>query len=182
MSFTFRRVVTGHDAHGQAIVRLDDIIESDPRGPGYSAKVVWCTNEFPPKNNDEAFTDLVPGPRGTRVLFRTAELIPGESRGPGMHRTETQDVGIVISGELEMRLDSGEVVDKLGPGDIVVQRGTMHNWVPKGTEPVRLLFVLMDSEPAKVGDRLLDEDISAFNGRFSPMPLDSETPMDRERD
>jgi len=182
MSFTFRRVVTGHDAHGQAIVRMDEAIASEPRGPGYSAKVVWCTSEFPPKNNDEDFTNGVPGPRGTRVLFRTAEFIPGQSKGPGMHRTETQDVAIVISGELEMRLDSGEVVDNFGPGDIIVQRGTMHDWVPKGSEPVRVLFILMDSEPILVGDGVLNEDISAFNGLFSPMPPDAETPLLQRRD
>lgn len=171
MAFNFRRVVTGHDTNGMAVVKLDDMVQSEPRGPGYEAKMVWCTSQFPPSNDEDTFDDGVPGPRGSRVLFRVAEFIPGESEGPGMHRTETQDIAVVLSGELEMLLDSGEVVEHLMPGDVVVQRGTMHHWVAKGDQPVRLLFVLMDSEPARAGEHVLGEDISAFGGRFSPMPL-----------
>lgn len=48
--------------------------------------------------------------------------------GPGitspMHRTVSLDYGIVIEGEIELLLDSGEKRQML-PGDICVQRGTM---------------------------------------------------------
>lgn len=168
MSFTFRRVVTTHDDAGRAVVHSDERVSSEPRNAGYEAKVVWTTSQFPPRNDGDP--DALPGRRGSRVLIRTGELVPGESDVPSMHRTETQDVAVVVSGRLDMVLDSGEVVESLGPGDIVVQRGTMHQWVARGAEPVRVVFVLMDSEPVRVGSRLLREDISVFDGRLSPMP------------
>ncbi|WP_084145012.1 cupin domain-containing protein [Amycolatopsis jejuensis] len=173
MAFTFRRVVTGHDSSGKAVVRSDDLVDSEPRLPGYEAKVVWCTSRFPPSNDEETFDDGTPGPKGSRVLFRVAEMQPGESAVPNMHRTETQDVAVVISGELDMVLDSGEVVERLAAGDIVVQRGTMHSWVARGEEPLRVLFVLMDAAPVRIGGEALPEDLSVFGGRLSPMPRTS---------
>jgi mannose-6-phosphate isomerase-like protein (cupin superfamily) len=170
MPFRFRRVVTGHDDDGQAVVAMDDTVEADPRLPGYDAKVVWCTSRFPPSNDEDTFDDGRPGAKGTRVLFRTAEFQPGEFTIPSMHRTETQDIALILSGELDMVLDGGEVVERLSAGDFVVQRGTMHAWVPRGSEPVRVLFVLMDAEPVRVGERWLTEDLSIFGGRVSPMP------------
>ena len=170
MAFTFRRVVTGHDDRGGAIVASDETIDSDPRLPGYEAKVAWCTPQFPPTNDGNTIHDDVAGPWGGRVLFRVAEFEPGEFTLPNMHRTETQDIALVISGQLDMVLDSGEVVERLGPGDLVVQRGTMHSWVARGQEPIRVLFVLMDAPPARVGDHVLTEDVSVFDGRVVPMP------------
>ncbi|MDT9664877.1 mannose-6-phosphate isomerase-like protein (cupin superfamily) [Rhodococcus sp. OAS809] len=173
MSFNFRRVVTGHDDRGNAVVKLDSLVDSEPRAPGYEARVVWCTSQFPPSNQEEDFDDGAPGPRGTRVLFRIGEFTPADFVGPSMHRTETLDVGLVLSGQLDMVLDGGEVIESLGPGDFVIQRGTMHSWVPRGAEPVRILFVLMDSEPVRVGERTLGNDLSVFGGRLSPMPSSS---------
>ena len=170
MAFTFRRVVTGHSPDGKAIVTSDEIVASQPRRPGYEARVAWCTGQFPASNDEETFDDGQPGPKGTRVLFRTAELIPGESEQPNMHRTETQDVAVVLSGELDMVLDSGAVVERMRAGDMIVQRGTMHSWVARGDEPVRVLFVLMDAEQVKVGDQALVEDLSVFDGALRPMP------------
>ena len=59
-----------------------------------------------------------------------------------MHRTETVDYGIVLSGKLWLVLDEGEV--ELGPGDIVVQRGTNHAWSNRTEETARMVFVLLD--------------------------------------
>lgn len=50
-----------------------------------------------------------------------------------MHRTVSLDYGVLISGELECLLDSGET-RSVHPGDVVVQRGTMHQWVNRGKE------------------------------------------------
>lgn len=40
----------------------------------------------------------------------------------------------------------------VGPGDLVVQRGTDHAWENRSSEPVRMLFVLLDG---RFGDALL---------------------------
>ncbi len=65
-------------------------------------------------------------------------------RHPMMHRTRTLDYAIVISGEIDMLLDDGEV--HLKAGDVVVQQATNHAWVNRGKEPCRIAFILMDSQ------------------------------------
>jgi quercetin dioxygenase-like cupin family protein len=164
------RLVTGHDGDAHAVVKTDHTVEADPRLPGYDAKVVWCTSQFPPSNDEETLDNAAPCQKGGRVLLRVAEFNPGEFNHPNMHRTETQDIAVVLSGELEMVLDGGEVVAQLKSGDVVVQRGTMHAWRARGDVPVRVLFVLMDAQPVRVGDTWLREDLSAFEGKLSPMP------------
>jgi hypothetical protein len=38
---------------------------------------------------------------------------------------------------------------------MLVQRGTIHNWVNRGTDPCVMAFVLIDAKPVKVGDKVL---------------------------
>jgi quercetin dioxygenase-like cupin family protein len=54
-----------------------------------------------------------------------------------------------------MELDDGEEVT-LNAGDVLVQRGTIHNWVNKGTEICRVAFVILTAEPVDIGDGALD--------------------------
>ena len=67
------------------------------------------------------------------------------SRNVGMHKTRTVDYVILLSGEVDLILDDGEV--HLKPFDIVVQRGTNHAWVNRGTETAQLVGILLDAEP-----------------------------------
>jgi uncharacterized cupin superfamily protein len=66
-----------------------------------------------------------------------------------MHRTETIDYVIVIAGEIDMDMDEETV--HLRAGDVMVQRGTNHAWVNRGTVPARLAFVLVDAAPLGIG-------------------------------
>ena len=74
---------------------------------------------------------------------------------PLMHRTETVDYGIVISGEITLVLDKGEA--NLKAGDVVIQRGTNHAWANRSGKPCRMLFMLVDGQfsdevnPSKAG-------------------------------
>jgi quercetin dioxygenase-like cupin family protein len=61
-----------------------------------------------------------------------------------MHRTESVDYGIVISGEITLVLDKGETL--LKQGDVVIQRGTNHAWANKSGKPCRMLFILVDGK------------------------------------
>jgi len=72
----------------------------------------------------------------------------GQSDSPHrlMHRTETIDYGVVLRGKVWLVLDADEV--ELGPGDIVVQRGTNHAWSNRSEETVRMVFVLLDGRYA----------------------------------
>jgi len=65
-------------------------------------------------------------------------------RHPFMHRTRTIDYAIVMAGEIDMLLDDSEV--HLKAGDVLVQQGTNHAWVNRGTEPCRIAFILIDSK------------------------------------
>ena len=59
----------------------------------------------------------------------------------GFHRTPTVDYVYVLDGPVELVLDDTSVV--VEPGDCVVQRGTNHAWRNHGTEPIRLLAVMI---------------------------------------
>ena len=64
---------------------------------------------------------------------------------PTMHRTDSIDHLVVLSGEMGMVMEEGVV--RLRPGDRIVQRGTNHAWRNTGPEPCRLAAVLIDAAP-----------------------------------
>ena len=64
-----------------------------------------------------------------------------EADDPGMHATRTIDYAIVLSRELYLKLDYGEM--RLEAGDIVVQWATRHGWYNRGNEPCPIASVLI---------------------------------------
>jgi len=155
MTIQIRRVVTGHDADGRAIVKIDDIcgnVKSTRKGQ--QSCVVWTTDTSPAVNtgDDDASrretSTTLPG--GT--VFRVVCYEPGVA--PRNHRTDSIDYAVVLSGAIDMDLD-GTVV-KLKAGDVLVQRGTIHNWVNRGTETCVIAFVLVDAQPVKSGGKVLN--------------------------
>jgi quercetin dioxygenase-like cupin family protein len=155
MSLTFRRVVTGHDDQGRAKVMIDEIAANivSPR-PGTEFGVVWMTEGFPVSNdgNDDPSARKIGTTLPGGSVFRVISLEPGSA--PRNHRTDSIDYAVVISGEIDMELDVGSV--HLKAGDVLVQRGTMHNWVNKGSEPCVIAFVLIDSKPVTAGGKTLN--------------------------
>ena len=61
---------------------------------------------------------------------------------PLMHRTRTVDYAVILAGEIDMMLD--DTVVHVKAGDVVIQQATNHAWINRGTQPCRVLFVLMD--------------------------------------
>ncbi len=154
MPLQFRRIVTGHDADGRAIVQIDEIAKNLVSArPGATAGVVWTTEGFPVDNNGDADEGL--RKTGTTLangtVFRILELAPGNS--PRNHRTDSIDYAVVMSGEIDMELDGTTV--HLKAGDVLVQRGTIHNWVNRGTEPCVIAFVLIAANPVEAGGKTL---------------------------
>ena len=86
------------------------------------------------------------------TVFRVVEFAPGVA--PRNHRTDSIDYAVVMSGELDMELDDSVV--HLKSGDVVVQRGTIHNWVNRGTKPCVMAFVLIDASPVELDGKVLD--------------------------
>jgi quercetin dioxygenase-like cupin family protein len=143
MTLEVRRVVTGHDKNGKARVIIDELSDNIiSRRAGQQSTVIWATDQTPP--NLEGLNDLSPDVKSTTVVngtvFRVSRFEPGVA--PRNHRTASMDYAVVLSGQIDMELDDGKVVN-LRAGDVLVQRGTVHNWTNPGTEPCIIAFVLM---------------------------------------
>lgn len=152
---TPRRVVTGHSADGVSVVVSDGPVPVSRSLPddGVEFHEIWNTEGAPARilavepSEPTERTLAVPPPRhGTKI--RINEFAPGHLDERGLqspvHRTASIDYGIVLEGEITLILDDSEVT--LGPGDIVVQRGTDHAWANRGDQPARVVFVLVDGE------------------------------------
>lgn len=173
MTSVLRRVVTGHTATGQSTVIFDGplpdgsaphdryawstaITPADIRGAGDAADVphrlepplngsVFRVVEFPPEaamaglsaeQREAFFKNLFAGMDASHCRVDTA-------RSPGMHKTSTLDYVVVLRGEVTLLLDEGEAT--LKPGDLVVQRGTNHDWVVRGNEPALIAVVMLSA-------------------------------------
>ncbi|KAM5514660.1 cupin domain-containing protein [Fusarium oxysporum f. sp. phaseoli] len=98
-------------------------------------------------------------------VLRFVDFPPGRS---AMHRTLSIDYGVVIEGEMELVLDSGEnrVMKR---GDVAVQRGTKHQWVNTGEEKwARMVFVLQESKQLAVKRVKLEEDLGSLGDGLRP--------------
>jgi mannose-6-phosphate isomerase-like protein (cupin superfamily) len=177
MTQPVRRVVTGHDATGRAIVAIDGAAPNVKlrKATGLTSTLLWVTDESPAGvsgNADEAQREIgvAPPPRGS--IFRVVDFPPSADFGAvdneamaremgigqtaatraldgTMHRTRSIDYAVVISGGIDMLLDDSEV--HLEAGDVLVQRGTNHAWVNRGKQTCRVVFVLIDAEePAQL--------------------------------
>jgi len=154
MDLQIRRVVTGHDAHGCAVVKIDEICRNlVSTRKGQQSCVVWTTNTAPANNDTDE--DASQRSVGTTLAGGTVFRIVRYERGvaPRIHRTDSIDYAVVLAGEIDMELDG--TTARLKAGDVLVQRGTIHNWVNRGTEPCIIAFVLIDAKPVEVGDRRL---------------------------
>lgn len=168
----FRRIVTGHKSDNRAVIASDspptrvfDKLGED----GLVFYEVWNTQQSPARidRNDaepaEERLTLSPPIGGTRIRVldippekpganydqvfdsiggKEAHLAKDTQRHASFHRTRSIDYGIVLSGEITLLVDEGEVTVKAG--DIVVQRGTNHGWVNRTDRPCRIAFVLID--------------------------------------
>ena len=171
-----RRAVITEDGPPPTAVALDAV-------PGTVFHEIWATSSVPAAiDNGPDPTlgplELAPPDGGTRV--RIVDIPPDTTQnaiGPAdaaaafaaigathahtsdgphalMHRTETVDYGIVLSGEVWLVVDDGET--RLRPGDVVVQRGTNHAWSNRTEETARMAFVLVDGR--------FSHDVQATNG------------------
>lgn len=180
MTGKVRRVVTGHDASGKAVVLIDgtapNVKVREAQG-GLVSTLLWVTDEspadisgaadradrtigVPPPDRGSVFrmVDFPPVATAGRVdnaaVLKEMGLDPGKAsdRSGFMHRTRSIDYAIVVSGEIDMLLDDSEV--HLKAGDVMVQQGTNHAWENRGTETCRIAFVLIDAlTPAQLKGR-----------------------------
>ena len=145
-----------------------------PNRPGVALTNIWQTDTTPapidaegdpvagpfvlhPPENGSVFRVIEFGPEDPEVMAKLdgaaafAEMGAGGNvvegaRHPFMHRTDTVDYAIVLSGEITMLLDDTEYL--LKAGDTVVQRGTNHAWSNQSDDVCVMAFVLIDGAHA----------------------------------
>lgn len=146
-----QRVVTGHDANGRAVFKSEDVSPTKMIPSGDAAfLLLWTTETVPADNNDE--TDGRAREAGLTLnhgsVIRIVDMLPGQ-QSP-MHRTNSIDYGIVMTGEVELELDDG-AKRTVREGGIIIQRGTNHLWRNTTDRPCRIAFILIEA-PAYVHD------------------------------
>ena len=144
-----QRVVTGHDANGRAVFKSEDVTPTKMIANGdASFLLIWTTETVPADNNDE--TDGRARDAGLTLdqgsVIRIVDMLPGK-QSP-MHRTNSIDYGIILSGEIELELDDG-AKRPVREGGIIIQRGTNHLWRNVTDKPCRIAFILIEA-PAYV--------------------------------
>ncbi|KAH6897373.1 hypothetical protein B0T10DRAFT_602699 [Thelonectria olida] len=170
------RHITTHDKHGKSVysnevecpLNLFTVDVGDGRKAGF--ELAYTTRGFPvPLANDqdlqtykEAYAtkkeDGLVRKGGT--ILRYVDIPPGQ--GSPMHRTVSLDYGIVVAGEVECILDSGQI-RTMRAGDVMVQRGTNHEWLNRGTEWARIVFILIESTPVVVDGKELVENVGGMD-------------------
>ena len=156
MALQVRRVITGHDDKGRAIVQIDEVCKHLASGrPGATACNIWTTEGWPANNDssDDAATRKVGTTLDNGTVFRVISFGPGVA--PRNHRTSSIDYLVVLSGEIDMELDDGVSVH-VRAGDVMVQRGTVHNWINRGTEPCIVAVELVAAKPVTAGGKVLE--------------------------
>jgi naringenin degradation protein FdeH len=172
-----RRIVTGHDSRGKAVVLFDDVATAKQRGAN-GVTLFWVTSEFPVDaagSSDRAQTPIGVPPPKNGTVFRVVDFAPasphaapvdhneilramgidpatqGYPRHANTHRTKTIDYAIVLDGEIDMLLDDSEIHVKAG--DVLVQQATNHAWVNNGTRPCRIAFILIDAKTPEAWEK-----------------------------
>jgi mannose-6-phosphate isomerase-like protein (cupin superfamily) len=180
MTKPVRRVVTGHDQNGNAIVISDGpapFVHVNAINPDWYSTDIWRTNaspapivavptettlgprrqmpekrgtvlrinHYPPESEAVRTMDPEASRRAFAALGNEKAATFGKGgRHPLMHRTETIDYAIVLSGEITMVMDDTDV--HLKAGDVLVQCGTNHAWSNRSNAPCVIAFVLVDGE------------------------------------
>jgi len=174
MPSPIRRVVTGKDANGKAVIMIDSAAPNirERTETGIALTLLWVTDATPPPVTQpidaaERQVGVPPPPHGT--IFRVVEFAPEkdvaadyESRlrimqgmgltPEGSTREHPRDPAMHRTRSLDYAvIISGEIdmlLDDsevhLTAGDVVVQQGTNHAWVNRGAEPCKIAFILID--------------------------------------
>lgn len=148
MSKAPRRVVTGLNEDGKSCIIIDGSVPFDTP----YANFIWTTDSIPADNsgNEDAAV-----PYDNAVLHRggstflVSGLPPGLETDAFMHATDTLDYLVVLSGEVVLVLETGEVT--LRAGDFIVDRGVIHGWRNDGDVPSVTACVTIPAKPVGNG-------------------------------
>lgn len=155
---SIRRVFTGHNEHGEAVVLIDEICKHFRQGRA-NANVcnIWTTETSPANNDGHADAGKRPGVF-TMIqdgsVFRILDFHPGVAKR--VHRSDSIDYIVVMQGRIDMELEPGGEVVQLKAGDVMVQRGTVHNWVNRYDETCIMAVILIHAHAVSAGGKTLE--------------------------
>ncbi|RSL80224.1 hypothetical protein CEP51_006742 [Fusarium floridanum] len=156
---TTRLVRTTHTEDGTSVFASDtQITPYAPFGPQASVFSIFDTRQSVPVNNTDSipsFSDTLPRCPPTGAIFCMTQIQPG-GRAP-MHRTQSLDYLVVMSGEIVLVLDGGEE-KTVREGELVVQQGTNHQWINRGDVPCKIICVMMGAEKVALKDGTIFEE------------------------
>ena len=147
-----RRVVTSESSDGRSFVLSDGDAATAEVGT-MDLDLLWRNETVPalPAAADVPAEVSFPPPGGVWVITWTIpagatgedpeDVVASTGERPGFHSTESVDVNVVLSGEVVLELDDGEV--NMRAGDLVVVNGSRHAWQNRSPEPVRVLSTIV---------------------------------------
>ncbi|CAK7221948.1 hypothetical protein SBRCBS47491_004703 [Sporothrix bragantina] len=148
-----RVVVTTHARDGTSIFGADkEMPLFRPFGPNGSSFSVFDVRGSVPVNNQDPVTNFentLPRCPPNGIIFCITN-IPAGGAAP-MHRTQSLDYAVVLTGEIVLKLDNGEE-KTVKAGEFIVQGGVNHAWMNRTAETCRIVCVMVGSEKIKLED------------------------------
>lgn len=168
-----RRIVTGHDDSGKAIVEIDSIcphVKVRP-GAGFVSSLLWVTDETPARvdlRQDRADRTIGVPPPAHGSILRVVDFPPitpetesidqasllsamgaeqhTHGGGPARHAFmhRTKSIDYAIVLEGEIDMLLDDSEVHMKAGDFLVQQATNHAWVNRSDKVCRIAFVLID--------------------------------------
>jgi len=167
-------LVIGESANGKGQIASHADIELTDLGSVYRFAQLWgddASPSFPNSGQRPALEAYFPAAGGYRFVYMIVlpegksqsptdelradmrdqlmksgltEIAAGEA--PGMHRTDTVDLGVLVSGSLILELDTGAMIE-LQAGDTFVQNGANHHWHNRGEVPAIAIVTVIGGYP-----------------------------------
>jgi hypothetical protein len=173
MPHSIRRIVTGHDDSGKAIIEMDGPAPNQKirEGAGFVSTLVWVTDETPARLDlriDRADRTMAVPPPPHGSVLRVVEFPPVTKEAESISQDDllksmgvpqsskdgqtarhafmhrTKSVDYVIVMSGEIDMLLDDSEVHLKAGDIMVQQGTNHAWVNRSAAMCRIAFVLID--------------------------------------
>lgn len=171
-----RRVVTGKDATGKAVILMDSAASNVRirKEAGAAATFLWLSESTPADISQTVDVvtqrgSILPPSNGT--IFRIVEFAPEQDiesdyetrlrltrqlglAPEGPTRDQPRDPGMHRTRTLDYAIILSGEIDMLlddsevhlAAGDVVIQQGTNHAWVNRGDQPCRIAFILIDAK------------------------------------
>jgi mannose-6-phosphate isomerase-like protein (cupin superfamily) len=136
-----RRIVTALNAEGKSYIASDGPVDANDLWKGTPDRPLGVAGENEPPGVTHA--------TGQSRCF-VAAIQPSKDPKPtmsnrlGYHRGNGVSHCLILDGDLVFMVDTQETIVR--PGDLIVERNTLHSWRNEGTQPVSMFIVTINAE------------------------------------